>query len=530
MNKEELKELINMGESEKVEFKSGLSEWKKALETLSAFSWKKGGLVIFGVSPTGKVIGINIGKGTIEDLANKIKQNSDPKLYPSIKVCEIEEKKIIIVKIEKISDEPVLVFGRGYKRVGKSTHQTSREEYKKVILEKHEREFDSEVCENASLEDIDEKAVDWFRKRYREVKKKELGNDTDILKSLNCVKEVHGETKISNAGILLFGKNPQRFFPNSAIRMAIYPGRKVGVEHIDIKEFEGNLFELVDDAENYIRKFTYSPSTLKPGQIAREEVYEYGIFSLREIIVNAVVHRDYRIRGSKVLIKMFKDRVEFDSPGGFGGNVNESNILEEQFSRNPVIVKVFSKIKYIEEMGEGWNRIIDEIKNYPLKFEKKPEIKGNSRVVVSLFSPVLEADGGLGKTIEGLNEGQKKALRYVNEKNKITTKEYVIINPEIRERTARNDLNDLVRKGVFIKIGATASAYYQLSSAKFGKKRKRVIKMKNKKGLSKQVVLIVGLLVIVLIGIVIAQLSSLKYELAGLEKEKYYQIELEEIK
>ena len=64
MNKEELKELINRGESEKVEFKSGLSEWKKALETLSAFSWKKGGLVIFGVSPTGKVICINILKNS----------------------------------------------------------------------------------------------------------------------------------------------------------------------------------------------------------------------------------------------------------------------------------------------------------------------------------------------------------------------------------------------------------------------------------------------------------------------------------
>ncbi len=454
---DKIEELIKKGESERVEFKTSLSEWKKALETLAAFSWKKGGLVIFGVSPTGGVIGINIGKGTIEDLANKIKQNSDPKLYPSIKVCEIEEKEIIVVKIEKISDEPVLVFGKGYKRVGKSTHQMLREEYKRVILEKHEREFDSEVCEDASLEDIDEKAVDWFRKRYKEVKKKELGNSIDILKSLNCVKEVHGETKISNAGILLFGKTPQRFFPNSAIRMAIYPGRKVGVEHIDIKEFEGNLFELVDDAENYIRKFTYSPSTLRPGQIAREEVYEYGIFSLREIIVNAVVHRDYRIRGSKILIKIYSDKIEYQSPGSLPKGITPDNILTEHYLRNPSIGKAFSKIEYIEEMGEGWNRIIEEHKKHPLK-PKMPEIQDTgASVIVILFSgrEVFDVE------IEGreLNDRQRKGIQYLRVRKKITRKEYADIN-KCSDVTAKRDLVKLVEKGVLRRIGKTGRYVY----------------------------------------------------------------------
>lgn len=211
-------------------------------------------------------------------------------------------------------------------------------------------------------------------------------------------------------------------------------------------------------SENHRRKGNSKIN--EAGQIARERVPQYPDFVVRELITNAVAHRDYSIRGSRILIKMFKDRIEFDSPGGFGGNVNEKNILYEQYSRNPTVVNAFSKIRYIEEMGEGWNRILENVKKYPLKFGRMPEVKGNSRVVVTLFSPELEE----APVAEAqLNERQKKALAYLAAHEKITRKEYTKLCA-CTEVTAKRDLSDLLAKGIIVRVGARGRwVYYRLA-------------------------------------------------------------------
>jgi len=170
---------------------------------------------------------------------------------------------------------------------------------------------------------------------------------------------------------------------------------------------------------------------------------------------------------------MFKDRIEFDSPGGFPGNVNEKNILEEQFSRNPLIVKALNRVKYIEEMGEGWNRIFREVRNYPLKFGRLPEIKGNSRVVATVFSPELEENSSKAKVMKGLwhdygtimarfNKSQILSIEYVIKNKKITRLEYEK-NYGISKRTAVRELKEIVNSGIFKVVGKGPGTYYTLA-------------------------------------------------------------------
>lgn len=468
MNEKELPEIIEKGESETVEFKSSLSEWKEAVHTLSAFAWAGGGKVIFGVSK-GKIIGVEIGKRSIENLANDIKQNTDPKIYPKISVEKIMGKQIIIIGTAKVSDEPVLAFGRSYKRIGKSTHQINWEEYNRIILKKHEQEFDSRILEDAGLNDIGWNAVKWFKEKYKDVSGGELnGSEQDVLKSIRCLKSAGNNLKPTNAGILLFGKEPEKFFPKQYISIARYPGKDIGTAYLEIKDIKGNLFKLIDETEKYIKEHIEAVYRLKKGQIARERVPQYPDFVIRELITNAVAHRDYSIRGSRILIKMFRDRIEFDSPGGFGGNVNEKNILYEQYSRNPAIVNAFSKIRYIEEMGEGWNRILENVKKYPLKFSRMPEVKGNSRVVVTLFSPDLEEAPAMKYAEEQLNERQKKALAYLEEHGKIKREEYAQLC-DCSKETAKLDLKDLVENGIVTRMGKTGRGVYYIL------KNKRVV-------------------------------------------------------
>src|SRR3989337_3426706 len=194
----DLKKLISNTESETIEFKESTGEWKEIIETISAFSNTKGGKIVIGVSKSYKLPGVDIGKDTIENLTNQISQNTDPKIHPSITIEKIKGKFIIIVEIKESSDHLVLAFGRPYKRVGRSTVRMSKDEYERLILEKHKEKlyFDSQICKEAKLKDINKERLLWFVKEAR------LHRGLKVLK----------ERRLTNTAILLFGVNPQKFF------------------------------------------------------------------------------------------------------------------------------------------------------------------------------------------------------------------------------------------------------------------------------------------------------------------------------
>ena len=153
----DLKKLISKAESEIIEFKKSTGEWKEIIETISAFSNTEGGKIVIGVSKSGKLFGVDIGKDTIEHLTNQISQNTDPKVHPRITLEKIKGRTIIIIEVKESSDHLVLAFGRPFKRVGKSTIRMSKDEYEKLILEKHKDKLrlDNQICKEASLKDID---------------------------------------------------------------------------------------------------------------------------------------------------------------------------------------------------------------------------------------------------------------------------------------------------------------------------------------------------------------------------------------
>lgn len=177
MLKKDVLRLIKQRETESIELKSSLSKLEEIVEVISGLSNTKGGKVLVGVSNTGRILGVKIGEDTIERLANKIAQNTDPKVQPRISIQEIDKKKIIIIDVKESIDKLVLALGRPYKRVGKSTVRMSKDEFERLILEKHKEKlrFDNQICEGASYDDIDEKKVRWFLKKT----KTERGLDID---------------------------------------------------------------------------------------------------------------------------------------------------------------------------------------------------------------------------------------------------------------------------------------------------------------------------------------------------------------
>jgi len=134
------------------------------LETISAFSNKNGGTIFIGVGDKCEIIGTDIGKNTIEVLANQIKQNIDPVVYPSIHIKNMDGKQVIVVDVDEYEQKPVFAFGRAFVRVGKSNQKLGSDGIRNLALNSSKVYWDSRACAGAGLEDIDEAKVEWFLK------------------------------------------------------------------------------------------------------------------------------------------------------------------------------------------------------------------------------------------------------------------------------------------------------------------------------------------------------------------------------
>lgn len=466
MEVENLSKIIGSGESITVEWKESLSDTKGILKSISAFANTEGGKIIVGVSEKdGSPVDVQIGKGTIENLTNVISQHTDPKIHPRIIVRKFDGRNIIIIEVKQSAHKPVLADGIPYARVGSSSLKMSKDDHESLILEKHKEklQFDNQICKEASLKDIDWGFVkkDFIPLYERVTEKKIVGTPNTILRSLGCIKN----NKPTNAGILFFGKDPQKFFMNAYIALARYGTEGEDAKRLDYKEFTGNLFRQIDNCNTYIREHIAVMSRLEAGEIRREDIPEYGGFSIRELITNAVCHRDYWNYGTKVIIKMFSNRIEFYNPGGLSKGVTLKNIVKVQYSRNPVIAKILAKVEYIEELGEGWNKILKEHKKHPLK-PKLPTVETNKDLfLVNIYSTKNKFKVGEkpAKPIadEGLNERQKKALKYLKEKGYITRALYSYIN-KIGITYAKKELNYLIRNRIIKRVGKGKKTRYFL--------------------------------------------------------------------
>ena len=185
-----------------------------------------------------------------------------------------------------------------------------------------------------------------------------------VLENKKFVTQRDSKDQVSVAAILLFGRNPQLFFPRARVRFIRFDGveAKVGKDMNVVKDviFEGRILEQVEKAVDYIKIQMKEKTYLGHGGIFVTEE-EYSEFVRTEIVVNATTHRDYGIRGTDIQIKMFDDRLEVDSPGTFAGIVKKENIRYTHFSRDPKIAAFLKDYGYVKEYGEGVDRMCREL-------------------------------------------------------------------------------------------------------------------------------------------------------------------------
>ena len=470
-----LKELIERGETQSLEFKESLRLKDEIGETVSAFSNSDGGTVIVGVSNSGGVLGVDIGKNTLEELANYIKRNTDPQVFPSVKIQEVGEKNVVMIEVKEGAEKPVFFKNHAYKRVGKTNQRISSSEMRKLAKESGGRVYwDERVCEGACPEDIDGDKVRQFLRKAKYARRLEIDPDISVEEALERLSLIKGE-KLTNAALLLFGKNPQRYFLQTEVRCARFKGTEAIKPFIDMKVFDGDIIEQANKALNFVLEHTLLSAWLVPGKVEREERNEYPSDAIREAIVNAICHRDYESTGN-VQVRIFDDRIEVWNPGSLpeGWTVEKLKQKHESIPKNPLIADQFFLIKFIEKWGTGTIEMVRRCVEWGLP-EPEFEFTGTSLIVT--FRKTELTDEFL--RIFGLNERQIKIVKYLKEREFVTSSEYEKMFG-ITDRQARIDLSQLISQGLISKVGKARLTKYRLNPEISGNIRKLRETLKNK--------------------------------------------------
>lgn len=459
MRVEDLKNLINRNESTVVEWKPSLSQMKEIINTISAFANTEGGKVFVGVSKAGELLGTQIGKGTIENLTNQISQHTDPKVHPRITTKKMEDREIIIIDVKESADHLVLAFGQPHKRVGRSTVRMSKDEYERLILEKHKDkiQFDSQMCEGAQLKDIDKSKVKWFLQRAKEER------DFDVSPNISAKEAVERmglvkDNGLTNTAVLFFARNPQRFILHSRIRCARFKGTD-GLDYIDMNVLDGTVIELRQKALKFIMQHTKHAVFFDANR--RYDRWEYPLRALEEVLSNALAHRDY-YSNAEIQLSIYDDRIEVWNPGTLPKPLTPQKLKKKHRSipRNSLLADKLFLIKYIEQWGRGTNRIMEWMKEENLPEPEFQNIAGGFEVTLIGPGRSFEREIEKQKLHElDLNQRQKKAIEYIKKSGRITKGEYMQIN-KISHKTAYEELNKMVGKNIIVRQGKGRATVY----------------------------------------------------------------------
>lgn len=452
----DIETLISQGETEKLEFKESLSLRDEIGYTISAFSNTVGGTIIVGISDQGVITGIRIGKKTVEEFANVIKQNTDPHIFPSLNIVETSDsKKILVIQVGESKEKPVFFKGKAFLRIGSSSHKIGAAEIRTFVKESGPKTYwDSQFCEEATFDDIDHKKVRWFLRKAKFERKFDVGLEPsvyDVLQRLNLMKN----GKLTNAAILLFGNNPQKYFLSTEVRCARFKGTEPVKPLLDMKVFDGSIVDQTNNALNFVLEHIPMKVSLE-GNIQREEKYDFPKDAIREAIINAVCHRDYEIPAN-IQIRIFDDRLEIWGCGSLPKPLLVEDLSKKHASilRNPLIGKCLFLIKYVEQWGTGTNDIIHLCLDEGLPEPLFEEISGNLVVNFRKYNFSM-------KEMKTLNERQIKAINYLLENKTITNGEYHKMNSNVTHRTVLKDLTKLVDKNIIVAKGHKKHRFYIL--------------------------------------------------------------------
>ncbi len=497
-------EEILAGESKNVEFKESLPEKSiKYMKSVVAFANGTGGKIIFGIADkTREVVGF--AKEDVfekmDAIANAVSDSCEPAIIPDISLQTIDGKTVIVVEISEGRQRPYYIKALGrdggvYVRVAGTTRLADEYMIKELLFEGSNRYYDQALCTGLNItdEDIDalckamkEQAIKNAHTEEQKASIKDVGRQQ--LRSWGVLIERDGKDYPSNAFAILTGNAGLHV----ATQCGVFKGTTKAV-FVDRREYTGPLWEQIDEAFQFVLRNIHLGATIVG--IYRQDVYEIPPDAIRELIINAMVHRSYLDHGT-IQVAVYDNRLEITSPGKLPmGQTMER--MKEGYSkiRNEALAHAFAYMNLIEHWGSGIPRIIDKVKAAGLR---EPEFIGgevdlriniyrgqvetkdhndfiNANKVPDTTGKVPNSADGVPDTVEKVpdsaekmpdtmaklpdNEQEQQIFKYVLKNNSITTAKAAELLG-VKQRRARAVLMNMVESAYLRKEGAARSTIY----------------------------------------------------------------------
>lgn len=478
-----------------VEIKSGAGGFPgSVVDSLSAFANGDGGTVILGLDETadfGPAKGFDAAK--IRDaLAGACADKMEPPLRLQIDIEEFEGALIVRADVPELDPvaKPCFVKTRGayqgsFIRGGDGDRRLTHYEVTQLLANRTQPTSDQEVVANATMADLDDELVEGLlaMSRRRSPRAFDKLDTIDALIRLGAVaRDVDGDIHPTLAGLLSLGAYPQQYFPQLFISFVVLPGVRMGqaspdgARFLDNQTITGPIPTMVTDAVAAMIRNMRKAAVVKG--IGRADRYDYPIEVIRELVVNALMHRDYSpdSRGAQVQIELFADRLVVKSPGGLYGGVSVDMLGSDDqvsTSRNRTLAAILSDLPLpnsrgetiCENRGSGIPQVMASLREAgmsPPTFSAGP---AQLKVTVpqhALLSPdIIEWIGSL--QARGLTDIQHLALAMMRTTGRAT-------NPMLQAwgidpNTAGLALRDLVARGLCVRNGGRRYASYELAAA-----------------------------------------------------------------
>ena len=345
MNK--LLEQIKQGENQTTEFKTTFQ--KEVIESIVAFANAQGGKVFIGISDNGDIVGVELKQETLQNWINQIKLSTSPSVIPDLHVEQMKNKTIVIIDVKEYPIKPISYKNRYYMRKANSNHVMSMEEIADEYLKTKNSSWDYYVDTTQSFNDISLDKVDNFVKKIEKNFNKSFDdNPMQVLQKYGLLRD----DKLTFGAYLLFVKD-------FCLISGVQAGRfKTPTDIIDSISLNGDILSEIDELILFVRKHLMVEYIIT-GNPQREERYDYPLDAIREIVLNMVVHRDYRDSSDSV-IKIFDDRIEFFNPGDLYDDLTIEQLRNNDYkskTRNKLIALMFKECGLIEKYGSGMQRI-----------------------------------------------------------------------------------------------------------------------------------------------------------------------------
>jgi len=437
-----------MPENQNIEYKSAWHD--DYLQWICGFANGQGGKIYIGKNNAAEVVGVDDYDSLMEKLPNKIKNLMG--ITTEVNLLQEDGKYVIEIVVIPYS-VPISLRGRYYYRSGSVKQELTGAALNEFLLKRAGHTWDDVIETRASLDDIDEGTIKKFLRKAEETGRLP---DVDGLSTAELLEKLRlaDNGQLKRAAIVLFGKDPGRFYPNTFVKIGKFDDDDFTIRFQELEE--GNLIQVLDkvlrtlDYKFLIRNISFEGMN-------RIETLEYPLPALREMLLNALIHRNYM--GAPIQLRVYDRKLTLWSHGTLPDGITLDKLTKphSSYPRNPILAEACFRGGYIDSWGSGIIKIIDSCKMAGLPTPMIEEDGGG--IIVRLFKDKFSIEE-LKKI--GLSERQIKAVLYVKEKGKITNKEYQEINA-VAKPTATRDLTELADTyRVLTNIGIGAGSIYEL--------------------------------------------------------------------